>query len=467
MEVLAFEPYRNYTYDYQGETWGEPQAYIPGGVIRGEDLGIGAFLSPSDIFVASDRRIFIADTGNNRIVILTSSFALERTIDSFNNENIIETFNKPEGVFVTEEGTIYIADTENRRIVILGSDYALDRIIPEPDFKVDMPLIYRPIRIVVDQAGRMFIISRHFNMGMIELDATGQFDSFFGAITVSANLVNRLWRRIATQEQRDRMVQSVPTEYSGNAVDPEGFVYGTIGTPNAPQPIRKLNPMGVDVLRRLSLNPPQGDLSISYDDKGWPVRSSLTDICLGDYGVYSVLDATRGRIFTYSEDGSLMYVFGSLGNRVGSFLQPNAIDRTADGEYLVADGILQQVVRFRPTSYASLIHEAIRAQYRREYAEAERQWMEVLRYTSKSEMAYIEIGKAYYRKGAYASAMRYFRLGNDRIQYSKAFKKFRRESMGAVFDVGMSALVLVLVGVLYLVIRRRLDRRGGKTDGND
>ena len=85
LTVNAMEPYNNYTYDSDENLWLEPQAYYADHIILGSELGIGDFEKPSDVFVAEDGRIYIADTGNNRIVILKSDGTPDREIKSFQN----------------------------------------------------------------------------------------------------------------------------------------------------------------------------------------------------------------------------------------------------------------------------------------------------------------------------------------------------------------------------------------------
>ncbi len=53
--------------------------------------------------------------------------------------------------------------------------------------------------------------------------------------------------------------------------------------------------------------------------------SSFIDVVVDDSGRYSALDATRGRIFTYDDDGNLLYIFGGLGNQMGTFTRPVAL----------------------------------------------------------------------------------------------------------------------------------------------
>ena len=466
LTVNAMEPYNNYTYDSDENLWLEPQAYYADHIILGSELGIGDFEKPSDVFVAEDGRIYIADTGNNRIVILKSDGTPDREIKSFQNNGKQDSLLSPQGIFVTEDNTLYIADTENKRIVILGADGNLLREITEPNFNVDQSFSYAPYRISVDNAGRMFIVSKNINYGMIELDKNGEFSSFYGAIKVSSSLVDALWRKIATQKQKEKMIQNVPTEYSSNAIDKDGFIYGTISTQDAEHFIRKLNSLGIDVLRRMGAVAADGDVG-SLDEKGNVIRSSLADICVMDNGVYSVLDSKRGRVFTYNNDGSLMYVFGALGTQKGCFVRPTALDVTKDHTYLVLDSGSNKIVCFKPTEYAEKINTAVELQFLRDYSEAEKVWMDMLKYSSKSEMAYSEIGKAYYRQGSYQKAMEYFEMANDRDQYSKAYKEYRRQimndSFGAVMT-GLSIIVLVLLVLMFIRRRRKRNRASKRFD---
>ena len=186
-----------------------------------------------------------------------------------------------------------------------------------------------------------------------------------------------------------------------------------------------------------------------------------------DNGVYSVLDSKRGRVFTYNNDGSLMYVFGALGTQKGCFVRPTALDVTKDHTYLVLDSGSNKIVCFKPTEYAEKINTAVELQFLRDYSEAEKVWMDMLKYSSKSEMAYSEIGKAYYRQGSYQKAMEYFEMANDRDQYSKAYKEYRRQimndSFGAVMT-GLSIIVLVLLVLMFIRRRRKRNRASKRFD---
>lgn len=462
LPAAAAGPYENYTYDQTGEMWAEPQAYYAERIVLGSELGVGAFSGPGDVFVAPDGRVFIADTGNDRIVILKKDLSAERVLDGFTYAGKKEKFASPQGVFVTADGALYVADTDNGRIVEMDKNGEAVRIIGEPDFDVDNKFDYKPIRVSVDTAGRIFVVSKNVNYGMIELDKDGAFSSFYGAVKVSSSLTDSLWRKIATEIQRERMLQNVPTEYSSNAIDGDGFLYGTIATKTADYHVCRLNALGNDVLRRNGAVAPEGDVA-ALDEDGKEVTSTLVDICVGQNGVYSVLDSTRGRVFTYDQNGDLLFVFGALGDRMGCVTQPSALDMTADMRFIVADSGADKLVVYAPTEYAKKITEAVRLQYERDFAGAEKLWIEMLRYSSNSGSAYREIGKAFYRQGDYTAAMKYFKLAGDQDRYSDVFKQYRRTFMNARFDTFMNILVIAAAAaaVTWLTVRI-LRRRSGK-----
>lgn len=464
LQVSAFAPYENYIYTSDGELKNEPQAYIIASVVDSTSMGTTALSGPSDVCQGPDGWIYIADTGNNRIVVLDGAFQFVRQIAVFGDEG--DTFNSPQGLFVSEENVLYVADTDNERIVALSVEGELIKIYPKPEIPIeDENFNYKPIRVCVDSAGRLFVVSRNMNKGMIQLDKDGVFISFYGAVEVERNFFDLVWRKILTQEQLDNSTASVPTEYASCDIDEKGFVFGTVsatGTQTSGEIfIRRLNPSGTDVLKRNGAFPPMGDIVTSLNSKGVSVTSRLNDISTGSNGMYSVLDTLRGRVFVYDQEGYLLYVFGSLGKNMGSMMAPKALQWLDDGRFVVADSQLGALLVYTPTEYAELIHSATVAQYNREYVLAQEKWQEVLDYSAYSELAYIGMGKALYRQERYQESMYYFKLGNDRTLYSKAFGKYSTEVVEALFLPAI--YVLAAGGVVYVLLRLRrrwLDAHG-------
>lgn len=460
--VSAFVPYQNYTYGSDLNAHVEPQAYIPDKIITGRALNIGEFKNPCDVFTAPDGKVYIADTDNNRIIVLKKDLSLDRTISSFVNFAKKDSFKKPQGLFVDNKNQIYIADTENSRIVLLNEAGELIKIYSKPQISIDKTsYTYKPVRIAVDKAGRMFIVSRNMNKGMIELDKEGEFVSYFGAIKVSPDLQDLLWKQFMTKAQRDASELALPTEYSSNTVDKNGFVYGTVSatgdkTVEGSNFIKMLNPMGLDILRRQGFFPPMGD-SLYADNHNTLIKSKLVDLCVRDYGIYSVLDSQKGRIFTYDNDGDLLFVFGGYGNKNGNFGIPTAIDVLQDNRFLITDGEYNQIVVFKPTKYAEMITEAVICQYNRQFKEAQEKWEAVLKYTTKSDIAYSSMGKALMRQHDYKNSIRYFKLGSDKYNYSKAYGEYRKQIVNQYFAKTMTLFMVIILisNGIHLYLKRR------------
>ncbi|MBR4072820.1 MAG: gluconolactonase, partial [Clostridia bacterium] len=75
MQISAYSPYENYTFDASGKRVSEPQAVIPVKTVDGSDIGVGHFSGLSDIYIRFDT-LYLVDSGNNRIVITDKNFNL-------------------------------------------------------------------------------------------------------------------------------------------------------------------------------------------------------------------------------------------------------------------------------------------------------------------------------------------------------------------------------------------------------
>ncbi len=195
-------PYQSYTYDYWGQPAPAPQAYLPVSIIRGRDLGVGDLRNPNDLHVSASGHIYIADTGNNRVIVLDPEWRLVRIISEFENAGGTDRLNGPRGLYVTEDESLYIADTGNGRILHFDAEGRLVRVIGRPES--DIPGIipanfnYRPLKVGVDQHGRIYVVAQDLYEGLITFSQDGRFRGFMGAPRVTPNFLDYLWSRIAT-----------------------------------------------------------------------------------------------------------------------------------------------------------------------------------------------------------------------------------------------------------------------------
>ncbi|MCG8513315.1 MAG: YIP1 family protein [Halanaerobiales bacterium] len=446
----------SYLYNFHGEAIAGPAVYRVKKVITDVELGLGNFKSPQDLFVRHNR-IYLVDSGNNRIICFNQDWEVLDIISQFSRAGQADSFNNPTGIFVSNSGKIYLADLGNRRIVIFDQHWNYLRVIQPATLSIDesgaKSFSFHPRKVIVDRAERIYVIAQGIYDGLVEFDEKGIFKGFIGAPRVSPNLVDYIWRRIVTREQRERLALFLPTEYSNFDLDHKGFILAVaagrgIGEEEV---IKRLNPSGGDVLRRNGFFPPVGDIDYPdpeiYPELKVAGPSLLVDICAQSYGLYSVLDRKRGRIFTYDDNGNLLYVFGGSGRQKKHFRVPVALENIGE-QLLILDSAANKVVVFEPTRYARLIQSAKKYYQSGQYDQATRMWQEVLKHNSNMELAYSGIGRSLLRQRKFKEAMATYRLGNDRVGYSKAFGLYRRQYISQRFGMLMTGLVLLILLVL-------------------
>ncbi len=442
-------PYRSYVYDVWENPVSTPQPYRPGRALSGLDLGTGLLRNPSDLQVTDDGRMAIADTGNDRIVVYDlEARRLQRIIDSFRYEGGEQQLSRPEGVYIHPyDGTFYIADTGNRRIVVLTPQGSVERIITAPEAEVIRDdYDFLPTKVAADVAGRTYTLGPGMFEGVMEFDQSGSFQGFMGSNRVSFDPWDWFMRQISTDEQRERMRLFIPEEFSNIDIDADGFIYAVTSEEESQFPVKKINFLGLDILRREGFFVPQGDVEVTEKPEATHVGPSmLMDVCVDAAGMYMVLDGKRGRIFGYDEEGHLLYVFGGTGTQTGTFVSPVALDTYRD-QVLVLDRSRGSVTTFHPTEYGRAIRQAVMFHWRGDYDMAAFTWQEVLSVNQHLSLAHTGVGKALLRNHQYEQAIRHFELGNDRTYYSKAFKKLRRERIRAAFGVGATILMVILGG---------------------
>lgn len=448
--VLANElPYDTYNYNYYEDIVYTPAAYTPSGSISGTQLvyegeTLGVFSNPRDICKMPEGEVVIADTGNNRIIILNSKMTkVLKVIESFDNQGKVDTFSFPSGVCVSIKNELYIADTYKNRIVVFDKDYKLLKIIKNPTSEIlEDGYVFTPLKVSVDYADRIFCIAQNMFEGIMVFENSGEFIGFIGTIDVKISLWEKFWKRIATKEERSNQRLFIPTEFTGIDIDDDGFIYASNIDENGTQAIRRLNPRGQDVIKKGQNENLGGDLWIDGFSK-YSGASQITDVVYRQKGMYSLLDRKRGRVFSYDHEGNLLYIFGGLGTQEGTFVSPVAIENIGN-TIIVLDANRAEILTFMETEYGQLINEAVGLRYDGDETKAVQLWKKVLNLDENNELAYVGIGKAYLTSGEYTKAMDYLRRGMSSEYYSIAYRRYRTE----ILKDNMS---YILTGIVILV----------------
>jgi hypothetical protein len=453
-------PYSSYTYNFWGNAVPAPHAYVPVCIFKGSEVGATPTSSLVDLDV-HDGIAYLVDARNSVVILLDHDFRVIGKISRLVGGQGSSALSNPHGICVVDEDRILIADRDNSRIVAVDIHGNVKQEIARPKNAEDwlFPADFRPEKVAVDPAGRVYALAAGVYDGIMTFTPDGEFRGYIGAPRVRPNIIEYIWSRLATREQRERQVLFLPVEHSNVTVDSRGMLMATVsaGAINPEEVVRRLNPAGTDVLIRRGFFPPAGDVGAAY-------VPAFNDVLPRSYGMYSAIDRNSGRVFTYDANGNLLYVFGGHGQLDGLFQNPVAIAEM-NGRLLVLDSATNQLTLFAPTEYALLIHRAIAAYNVGRYKEMEAIMQEVLRLNSNYELAYGWIGRALLMQEEWARALEMFRLGNDREGYSRASRELRRQYIedrfGAIVLVFCAAL---LCWALVPRLKRRLLTTGGSSE---
>lgn len=458
--VSADEAYDVYNYDRWGEAIPSQAGYLADRSVSGLELGIGDFSSPSDIFRADDGMFYIADTGNNRIVVVNSEFdEVVDIIDSFEYNGDKLTLKNPGSIFITDN-TLYVADTDNSRVLRCDKDGKVDLIIEKPISELyPSELTFLPRKVVVDKAGYVYVVVNNITSGSVMYNNKGEFVGFYGANRVeetSKVVWNYFWKLIANENMRRYMTDAVPAPITSFDIDDEGFIYTCSDSLTQDlDAIKKVNAAGYNLF---------ADIETFFGDASTPDYSnnpnnSYVDIDVNEDGIINCLDYTTGRIFQYDEDCNLLFIVGSSGNQLGTFRQVSAVESTSENLYVV-DSQKNTVTIFEQTVFGSIVHEATRLYNAGYYDEALEPWFEVLKRDGNYRRAYIGIASAYINQGNYEEAMKYAELADSQWRYDRAFEGWRTEFINENFMAIGVIVLLVIIAIAVVVIRKK--RKGGR-----
>ncbi len=447
-----------------------PAPYYIKSQVTSATLGID-LNEPVDLCVY-EQDIYIVDRANNRILHTDSDFKLKSIIEGFVWQDKAETFSSPEGMDVTKDH-IYVADTGNKRIVVLNKDGSCYKIITGPSSEVlSEGLAFEPRKVAADGTGRVYAVCKGVYEGIMELYDDGGFGGFVSSIPVDPDPFTLLWKRLLTKEQREKMENFVPVEYTNLSLDKDGFLFVVSLAAEGQVCIRRLNAADSDILVRSSL----GEIPISgavETEADFPVKgkpSDFIDVTVGDDGTYYVLDSEYGRVYTYDENGNMLFLFGGISTEQnGTFPQASAIELLGD-KVLVADSVMSNITVFSRTEYAAAVFGGIEQYNNDQYAESIESWNKVLQYNKHFVLAYSKIGQAYYQMQEYEKAMNYFEKAIDQTNYSKAFERYRNAWLSENFTIVIIVIasIIILIVAVSILKRRLLARhpvkRGGVLD---
>jgi hypothetical protein len=192
-------------------------------------------------------------------------------------------------------------------------------------------------------------------------------------------------------------------------------------------------------MRRNGFFIPAGEVSFKNDASseatGANGPSKLIDVALGPNGMWSVIDSSRCRIYTYDSDGNMLFAFGDKGQQLGNLSAPTAIAYSGSS-LLVLDSKLTSITVYKREPYGDIIDKALGFTAQRKYNDALTMWNEIYKNNTNFDAALVGIATNFFRDGAtvdaatglngYEASLEYFKAAGDTTGYSESFKAIRK-----------------------------------------
>lgn len=458
LEVTAtYGHSQSYTYDRNKNEQPSPDYYVPD---FAKNFGCSEQKSDlTDIFFYEEQ-LYGLDAAKSRVIILDQALNMKGQINFYDASGKRMSFASAGGFFLCPAG-IYIADRQERCVYRFTWTGKLIKRYERPNSPAyDAAVPFAVNKVIVDKARNVYALVDGLYSGAVMLSETGDFLGFFGPNEVEMTLdmlIDQNWKKLLTDEQKKAMNRFVPIAYTNFDIDTENFVYTcSANCIREARRVRKLNPSGKGLWDGRDLL--FGDfIPEEQQIDGLANLSRIVDVDISDTGVLSILDAARGRIFQYDRNGQLLGIFGGSGKQLGCFTKAAAIESIREYVY-VLDGKNGMITRFSVTEYGRLLKQADRLYNDGEYAVAQPIWKEIIARNCCCPLAYIGLGKAAAQQKNYAEALKYFRLGDSREDYSAAFSELRFSFMRTNFP--WLILIILIVMMLIKLYRLKFKKHG-------
>ena len=427
ISVFANTAYKTITVDKNGDYIETQNAYNP--VMTIEKIDDEILNKPLDMAIKGDK-LYIADTGNKRIIVSS----LDGKFLSVIGKDILE---EPCGIFIAGNGDILVADRSAKAVFAFSSKGELLKKYEKPT----SPLYgekesFIPLKVAADGNDNLYISCKGNSNGIVQLSrSTGEFLGYFGANEVKISLWDKFLDSIFTEEQKSQLQQTIPASISNLTVDSNGIVY-TMTDIETEQVIRKLNMSANDMF----------DTNISFPNP--------SDLTVGNIGnIYAT--TSNGYILEFNSEGDLLFIFGGFDDgsqRIGLFSTISAIAVSDSGRLYVLDDTTGQIQTFERTEFTQNVHTALELYQDGKYIESKEPWEKVLLMNNLFDYAHKGIAESYYMEENYAAAMEHFKLSNDKEGVSKAFTELRNAVIRENIFIILGIFVVVLGGGYVLLM---------------
>lgn len=404
--------------------------------------------SPQDLFVDENDNVYVADTGNNRIIMLNSKMEFERVYPN-NKSGKKGKLNNPNGVFVDSDGDLYIADTNNGRIVHLAKDGSFVEEFLQPTESTfdgeENP--FEPTKVYVDEFGTIYVINGMDHHGIITLNSRGNFLCYVGTIKTEYSFVQSFVRMFGSETQIELTGQESPPYYSNMSINGDGTIYATSSLQETEQ-IKRLTPAGDNVYTATSFG--EENNKVEYNN-----MPSFIDLAVNKDGIVFAADVANSTIYAYDQNGNSIAAFGGQGQSELKFQLISSMGVTSKNEVLVLDASLNTIQKIVPTDFMTNIFTATTYYNAGMYEKSLEPWNKVLDMASSYKLAQVGIAKSFLRAGKNTEALDLYRTALDVKGYSEAFESVRTDIFRAYFGWIVIGIVVMIFAVMFVVSKLR------------
>ena len=437
MPSIAFAvPYSTETIGPESSVVPTQTAYTPTGKIvlpavtsnndkKGMDFAIE---EAADV---ANSKVYIADAKSACVTVLSMTGDQLGVIGS-------GTLNTPTGVALDDKW-LYVADSGNNKIYIFDKAGESQGEISKPTNPLvgaDTPFV--PAKVTVDRRGNLYVVSTGCSSGLMQLSLVrdengalqGEFVGYVGANETQATFQSLLQDLFFSDAQKSDFL-AVPRSPTNVAINSRGLIY-TVTNNSHSNAVKKLNTLG-NAIMSPSVNYAR-TVAVSIDDAE---------------NIFSV--DNDGYITVFDSYGDLLFRFGGKDSeeRLGSLSIPAAIEVLSDGSIVVLDEDYRMATVYQRTEFAEKVFKAVSYYKDGLYLEGENDWKDILRLNSSFIVSYKALARASMKRGDYETALRQFKLAEDKDGYSEAYWEIRndwlQDNVGWIVAVILELVVLVVV----------------------
>ena len=278
--------------------------------------------APRDIAVAPDGTLYVADSGNNRIVHLDTEGNLLHAWGTYGASDYTNgvmapegSFNEPWGVAVGPDGSVYVADTWNNRIQKFTAEGEFVTMWGQFGAAESNYHFWGPRGVAVDEKGQVFVTDTG-NKRVVIFDGSGNHLAVFGGAGMGVG-------------QMDEPV--------GIEIDTQGRVY-VADTWN--DRVQVMLPDGENALSYST--------NITWDIDGW-YGDSLDNkpfLTVDSKEHVFIADPLMGRILEFDLAGNFLQGWGGYGSGTAEIGIAGGIAADADGGVWVSDALYHRLMHF-------------------------------------------------------------------------------------------------------------------------